>query len=150
MPDPASSTPVAVATRRLAVPAERVFDAWLDPALVARWMFAPTGDEVLHVHVDPRAGGAFSFLVRRDGKEIDHVGVYREIDRPRRLVFTWGVAGEVGSDGVTVDVVPTPDGCEVTVRHRMHPDWADFAPKAADAWTRMLDALARALDDRAA
>lgn len=144
MPD--AAPPTAAATHRFAHPPERVFDAWLDPALVGRWMFA--SDEILHVRVDARVGGAFSFLVRRDGAEIDHVGTYREIDRPRRLAFTWGIAGEEGSDGVTVDVVPTDDGCEVTVRHRMHPDWADFAPRAADAWARMLAALAATLDAR--
>lgn len=145
MTDPAVPDAVAVATRRFAVPAERVFDAWLEPALVARWMFAPTGDAVLHVHIDPRVGGAFSFLVRRDGREIDHVGVYRAIERPRRLAFSWGVAGDGDGAEITVDVAPTDDGCEATVRHHLPPDWAHFAPRATESWTRMLDALARTL-----
>jgi uncharacterized protein YndB with AHSA1/START domain len=124
-----------------------VFDAWLDPAMVGRWMFASGGDEVLHVRIDPRVGGAFSFKVRRGGREIDHVGEYRVIDRPRRLVFTWGIAGEKGSDGVTVDIVPLAEGCEVTLTHRMHPDWIEFAPKASEAWSRMLGALGRLLGE---
>lgn len=152
MPDPTGSTatPTAVATHHFAAQPERVFDAWLAPSLVGQWMFASGGDEVVRVRVDARVGGAFSFLVRRDGREIDHVGTYQEIDRPRRLAFSWGIVGEPGSDGVTVDVVPTADGCEVTVRHRMHPEWAEFAPRAAEAWTKMLGALARTLGDHAA
>jgi uncharacterized protein YndB with AHSA1/START domain len=118
-----------------------VFDAWLDPSLVGRWMFAFRGDEIVHVHVDPRVGGAFSFKVRRDGAEIDHVGVYRVIDRPRRLAFSWGIAGQAGSSEVTVDVTPTAGGCDVTVRHVMGAEWADFVARSAEAWTKMMGAL---------
>jgi uncharacterized protein YndB with AHSA1/START domain len=126
-----------------------VFDAWLDPALVGRWMFAAGGDEVLHVRIDPRVGGAFSFKIRRAGREIDHVGEYRVIDRPRLLAFSWGIAGEEGSDGVTVEIVPLAKGCEVTVEHRMHPDWIEFAPKASESWSKMLGSLGRLLDEGA-
>jgi uncharacterized protein YndB with AHSA1/START domain len=140
-----AADPVARATRRFAAPPERVFDAWLDPAFAGRWMFASRGDEVVRARIDPRVGGGFSFLVHRDGEEIDHVGTYREIDRPRRLAFTWGIAGHEGSDGVEIDIVPTADGCELTLAHRMHPDWTEFAPRAARAWSRMLAALAAEL-----
>lgn len=144
--DPESG--VARAVRRFAVPPARVFDAWLDPALVGRWMFAAGGDEIVHIRLDPRVGGAFSFKVRRGEQEVDHVGEYREIERPRRLAFTWGVVGDDASDGVTVDIVPLEDGCEVTVSHRMHPSWTEFAPKAAEAWATMLGALDAALAGR--
>jgi uncharacterized protein YndB with AHSA1/START domain len=33
---------------------------------------------------DARIGGSFSFVVRRQGEEIDHMGTYLEIDRPQR------------------------------------------------------------------
>lgn len=38
---------------------------------------------------DASAGGRFSFLVLRGGEEIDHVGEYIALERPRRLAFTW-------------------------------------------------------------
>jgi uncharacterized protein YndB with AHSA1/START domain len=93
---------------------ERVFDAWLNPDLVGRWMIGPALREetVLRIAVDPRAGGRFSFLVLRDGQEIDHVGEYLVLARPHRLVFTWGVAAIAEGDSrVTVNVGP---------RGRMH------------------------------
>lgn len=70
--------------------AERVFDAWLDPEMIGRFMFGPALREetIIHLNLDARVGGAFSFKVRRGDQDIDHVGHYREIDRPRRLVFT--------------------------------------------------------------
>ena len=39
---------------------------------------------------DPRIGGTFEILMYQEsGKPIPHTGTYKEIDRPRRLVFTW-------------------------------------------------------------
>ena len=38
---------------------------------------------------DPRDGGAFRIVMVNDDTDILHSGTYREIDRPRRLVFTW-------------------------------------------------------------
>jgi uncharacterized protein YndB with AHSA1/START domain len=58
-----------VVTHRFAASPERVFDAWLDPALIGQWMFGPAvrEEEVLRLATDPRVGGSFSFLVRRQG-----------------------------------------------------------------------------------
>ncbi|MHA3772610.1 SRPBCC family protein [Verrucomicrobiota bacterium sgz303538] len=139
--------PVRVA-RRFSVPQERVFDAWLDRELIAQWMFGPKlrDEEVLRIAIDARAGGAFSFLVRRQGTEIDHVGTYLEIDRPRRLSFTWGIAPVSGdSSRVTINLQPLETGCELVLTHELQPDWADFAFRTEAAWTKMLDVLAETL-----
>lgn len=42
--------------RTIAAPPDRVYRAWLDPALIARW-FAPTGLTVRRAEVDERVGG---------------------------------------------------------------------------------------------
>ncbi|HEY1036167.1 MAG TPA: SRPBCC family protein [Pseudoxanthomonas sp.] len=94
---PPSADTVDVSVQRVfPVPAERVFDAWLTPRLLGQWMFGPgvRDEKVLRLDVDPRVGGRFSMLVERDGTRIDHVGEYLVIDRPHRLSFTWGIAGE--------------------------------------------------------
>jgi len=134
-------------TRRYPASPEQVFDAWLDPAMIGKWMFGPAlrEEEVVRISLDPRVGGSFSFVVRRQGQEIDHVGEYLEIDRPRRLAFTWGVADEEGSSRVIIDIVPLENGCELTLTHQLHPDWADYADRTEAAWTKMLDVLASTL-----
>lgn len=140
----AARTTVRV-TRRFSASAQRVFDAWLDPKLIGTWMFRPgvRNEEVLRIAVDARVGGVLSFLVRRQGVEIDHRGTYREIDRPRRLVFTWGVAGESEDESVvSIDIAPLSTGCELTLTHAMHPKWADYAGRTEAGWTTMLAALA--------
>ena len=128
--------------------AERVFDAWLDPNMIGRFMFGPALREetIIHLKVDARVGGAFSFKVDRAGQEIDHIGVYREIDRPRRLVFTWGIAGmSDGESVVVIDIAPRGDGCELTLVHEMQPQWADYAGRVEQGWTTMLAALGKTL-----
>lgn len=129
---------------------ERVFDAWLAPDLIRKWMFGPAlrDEEVLRVELDARVGGTFSFLVRRQGELVDHVGRYLEIDRPRRLAFTWGTDRDPpDSSRVGIDIVRLENGAELTLTHRLHADWADYADRVEAAWTKMLDALDETLSE---
>lgn len=134
-------------TQRFAASAERVYTAWLDPALIGRWMFGPQlmEQEVVRISIDPRVGGAFSFVVRRQGQEIDHVGEYLELEPPHRLVFTWGIVGSDSSQ-VVVEIVTQGTGCELTLTHKLHPDWADYAGRTEAGWTKMLAALNELLE----
>jgi uncharacterized protein YndB with AHSA1/START domain len=134
--------------REFDVSPERVFAAWLSPELIGRWMFGPDLREetVLHVAVDARVGGRFSFLVLRDGEELDHVGEYLVLDRPHRLIFTWGVAAIADGDSrVTVDIAPRAGGCTLELAHELRPEWADYADRTRDGWTEMLGCLAGVL-----
>lgn len=134
-------------THRFRAGADRAFSAWLDPELIAEWMLAsPIEDEqIVSISVDARVGGHFSFVVRRQGVDLDHRGEYVEIDAPRRLVFTWGVNEDPGETSrVTVDVEALAEGCEVTVTHEMHPKWADFAERTEHGWRRILEAMSTA------
>ena len=130
---------------------ERVFDAWLDPATIGMWMFGSNvrEEEVLHLRTDPRVGGAFSFLVRRDGQEMDHIGHYLEIRRPHRLVFSWGIRGasDDSPSEVAIDITARDGGCELVIVHRMDAKWAAYADRTHAGWTTMLAALARQLHD---
>ena len=59
--------PAAVALLTFKVQPQRVYDAILDPAMIARFMFGPLlrEEEILHIRNDPKVGGRFSFKVRR-------------------------------------------------------------------------------------
>jgi uncharacterized protein YndB with AHSA1/START domain len=140
------SKPIHVIVRQnFKVTAQRVFNAWFDPDKIGQWMFGPNlrEEEVLHIQLDPREGGAFSFLVRRDGQEIDHIGRYLEIKWPHRLVFTWGIRQDASSSVVSVDIVATDEGCEVSLSHELDANWHSYAPKVKEAWKLMLQTLTK-------
>lgn len=141
-----NKAPTLTITRDLPAPPDQVFDAWLDPAWLCRWMFGPgVRDETLvHLQVDARPGGRFSFAVRRHGRLIEHVGEYLVVDRPQRLAFTWEVAGE-STSRVSLVFAPLPDGTHLVLQHTLDPAWADFAERTRAGWTTMLDMLQRAL-----
>lgn len=135
-------------SQHFTVSAERVFDAWLTPAVIGQWMFGPAlrEEEVVRLTVEGRVGGHFSFVVRRQGQEIDHVGEYLELDRPHRLVFTWGIRGQSQDESrVIIDIVPQDDGCELTLVHEMAPQWAAFVDRSQAGWAKMVGVLAATL-----
>jgi uncharacterized protein YndB with AHSA1/START domain len=136
-------------TRHFDFPAERVFDAWLDPKLAREWLFTTPDGEMVRAEVDARVGGKFCFVDRRAGEDIAHVGEYLEIDRPRRLVFTFGVPKfSPDFDRVTVEIAPRGAGCELTLTHELSDEL--FPREQVEAgWTGILAGLARSLGARA-
>jgi uncharacterized protein YndB with AHSA1/START domain len=139
--------------RRLTASPERVFDAWIEPALLSQWMFGPAvrDEEILDVTIDPRAGGFFSFAVRRQGQQITHVGRYLQMTRPRRLVFTWGIGGVSEEESrVVVDLLAAGTACELTLMHELRPHLANYAAVTEAGWMTMLDRLTSLLAHGAA
>lgn len=142
-----TNKPAAIAVQTFKVPAQRVYDAILDPAMIARFMFGPLLREetILHIRSDQKIGGHFSYKVRRGADEIDHVGTFLELSPPTRIVFTWAIAPETDGSTVTIDIEPTSEGCSVRLTHEMAPEWADFVDRSRGAWKKMLGVLATLL-----
>src|ERR1700735_5708495 len=115
-------------THTYAAAPEQVFDAWLDPAIARRFVFATPAGEMIRAEVDARVGGAFTFVDRRpDMGDVLHTGEYLDIDRPRRLAFTFAVP-QFNPDFTTVVVEITPaadGGCNLRLTQSDVPDqWA--------------------------
>jgi len=143
-----AASPVVVrVTRRFAASAERVFDAFLDPEKARRFLFATPTGQMVTVEIDARVGGSFYIVERRDGQDAEHYGEYLEIDRPRRLVFSFAVEKGAKGDRVSIDIVPLETGCELTLTHEMSPEWAEWAEKTREGWTGIVQGLAALLDE---
>jgi len=120
---------------------ERVFDAWLDPDRLARFLCA--GDtHVARIEVDARVGGSFAVVMASERCEFDHRGRYEEIVRPERLRFTWISAATGGAEtDVTVTFDAIDEGTRVTIVHvgladetiakRHRTGWQSIAEKCA-------------------
>jgi uncharacterized protein YndB with AHSA1/START domain len=75
-------------TRLIDAPPEKVFQAWTRPELLMKW-FCPKPWSVSAVQLDVRAGGSNLIVMRSpEGEEFPSSGVYLEVVRNERLVFT--------------------------------------------------------------
>ena len=135
------SAPKAIVRREIEATADELFDAWLDPASLGLWM--RPGDVTRSVaKVDPRVGGAFEIVMYSTEGSRLHSGVYRIIDRPKRLVFTWISAGTKQSESlVTVEFRAGQRTTEVVLTHEQLPD-KGAAQAHTRGWTRILELLA--------
>jgi len=132
-------------THRYDAAPERVFDAWLDPKLAGRFLFATPTGQMIKTEIDPKVGGHFNFTDRRpDMGDVEHVGTYVEIDRPRRLVFDFSVPKyEAALTRIALDLVPSGDGTDLTLTHEGV--FEDYVARTEHGWGMILDGLARAL-----
>jgi len=108
--------------RLIPAPPERVFELWTDPKLLARW-FGPEGYTVPKHAMDVRPGGAWhTTLLAPDGTVRNVGGVYRAIEKPKRLVLTWGWVDAAGTRGheteITVTFAPAPGGTRLVLCQR--------------------------------
>ena len=118
---------------------EIIFDAWLKPDMICKWLFVGPNSKLINIDIDAHEGGHFSILEldKTTGQQIDHYGDYKILDSPRRLQFTLSVPQHFpGETEVMVDIVPQPGGCYVDLTQTGVP------PRTtAKNWRNMLERL---------
>jgi len=135
----ALASAAVVVRRTISASADDLFDAWLDPEALATWMRPGTIRSTV-AKVEPRVGGSYEITMQGQYGPIVHKGVYQQIDRPKRLVFTWASPGtELRDTLVTVDFVPVGNRTEVIVTHEQLPESA--RPSHSNGWTSGLQHL---------
>jgi uncharacterized protein YndB with AHSA1/START domain len=132
--------------RRIAAPAQQIFDAWLNPASMAEWMRpCSSGSTRSTVKVDAREGGAFEIVMHVPSGPVRHTGIYKTIDAPRCLAFTWNSPHAGDHDSlVTVEFHPDGDATEVVLTHERLPEAVQSGHTAG--WTEILEGLAKEFD----
>jgi uncharacterized protein YndB with AHSA1/START domain len=94
-------------TRDFNAPRDRVFRAWTDPDLVARWL-GPKSTTMRIDSWDARTGGSYRYAALRDDAEVAaFYGSFHEVRPDERLVqtFTW----EGAPDGVSLETLTFED-----------------------------------------
>lgn len=132
------NTPAIVVSKIFSQSPERVFDAWLDPEIAGRFLFATPDGVMTKVEIDPQVGGRFCIVERRGETDAVHVGTYLVIDRPRKLVFQFGDNVAFDATRVTIDIEPiAAGGCRLTLTHEgVLEDWRN---QTIRGWTEILD-----------
>jgi uncharacterized protein YndB with AHSA1/START domain len=120
------------ASVRIAADPERVFDYFTKPTAILRWM----GDYAV---LEPHPGGQFTL----DINGVPVRGRYLAVDRPHRLLLSWGHAGSdrlpPGASTVEITFAPDDGGTIVTVVHSGLP--ATDAEQHRLGWAHFLDRL---------
>ncbi len=111
-------TPLSLTVDRMInAPIETVFDAWLNPTMLTRFMCPGPGMTTPKAEADAKVGGRFDLVMKAGDDEMPHGGVYQEIDRPHRLVFSWESPFNAEGSTVTLNFRKVDDGTHVTLNH---------------------------------
>jgi len=129
-------------TLRIEAPPEVVFGFLTDPDRMSQWMG-------IGAELDPRPGGIFRCAMVHRG--IFACGKFVEVDRPHRVVLTWGWQGSdrlvpPGSTRVEFTLRRDREGTVLTLRHSGIPIGHDAFHTFG--WTFYLGRLAEVSADR--
>ncbi len=109
---------------------DAVFDALTKPEIMSEWFYGMDQGSA-EIESDFRVGGQYVIrMFKNDGSasgcaEYEPHGQFLEIDRPNKIVFTWISEGFVDHSVVTISLVATEDGTELTLRHELPEAVAD-------------------------
>ena len=127
---------------------DAVFEAWVNPAARQRW-YAHRDDDTVDAATDLRVGGAWHVDFGRPGERYREEGVFLEIDRPHRVVYTMTFTypdGRSFETTTTVDLVDRDGKTELTLTDAGYPDedtrhgheqgWPGFLERVGDVLAR--------------
>lgn len=148
------ATPTAGATaeavivkRTFAAPREKVFEAWVNPALMARWFCRCAKHPPTRIiQADVRPGGQYRLEVVGD-KLYRGSGTYKEVRPPEKLVFTWNWQHDDFADTLVTVEFRSLGGSgftEVTLTHELLPTEKARA-EHRQGWNDCFDMLERTL-----
>ena len=149
-----------VITRTFDSPRELVWKAWTDPEHVKRW-WGPKNFTAPVCKIDLRVGGKYLSCMRGpDGKDYWTTGVYREIKKPERIIYTDSFADENGKPVpashygmpddfpmeclVTVTLEEVNGKTKMTLKHAGMPA-GKMGDMAEAGWNESFDKLAESL-----
>ena len=139
--------------REIEAPAEQVYDAWVNPEQLIRWI-GPEKFEVTRAEVDPQVGGAAQIWGNQESAE---TGIFNwdfiEMVPPERLVLSFAFANrEQDPDAhrslLTLEIREQSPGVTalVLVHERLNPDAHDNAANVTTGWGKVLGRLVTHLE----
>jgi uncharacterized protein YndB with AHSA1/START domain len=130
-------------TRMIPAPAEKVFDVWIDPKSPGGPWFG-----VERIILNPVVDGLFYHAVKHEGRTWPHYGRFLQIDRPRRVEYTWVSEATKGVESIVLFTLERKgDNTEVTLRHSGVPD-DEMGRQHKEGWTWILSMLAEHFTSR--
>jgi uncharacterized protein YndB with AHSA1/START domain len=112
--------PSLTLARSYPVGPEKVWRAWTDPQALKRWWGPGAEQPVALADLDVRVGGRFHIVFGGpQGTDHEVRGIYKEVVRNRKLVFTWTWPRTTPEreSVVTIEFKRTGGGTELLFRH---------------------------------
>ena len=137
---------VLIITRIFDAPPERVFDAWMERKEWEAWI-GPEGTSCQLPQMEPKVGGRYHLIMNlSDGQKINVIGTYKTIERPSKVVFTWGAQDTPEkTTTVTLTFRDAANGrTELTLRHE-NLETAENRDAHGKGWNSALNKLERYL-----
>ncbi|MGL1922663.1 MAG: SRPBCC domain-containing protein [Hyphomicrobiales bacterium] len=91
-------------------PIEFVFNAWLDPQIMAKFMTPAPHMTVSDITANAVEGGGFKMNMVNNQSSMPHYGEYIKIDRYSQLVFSWLSKVAADDTRVTLDLSEVDGG----------------------------------------
>lgn len=128
--------------RTIQAPVDVLFDAWLDPESIKKWMCPGDGVSVPNPKLEAKVGGQFDFTMSVGDQNLPHTGEYKIIDRPKKLQFTWVSANTNQNDSlVTIDFkILSENKTDLTLTHEFLPT-KNSKEDHKGGWSRILECL---------
>lgn len=131
-----------VITRVFDAPRALVFEAWTKSEHLVNW-FCPNGFTLPVCEIDFRVGGIFRICMRAsDGNEHYAQGVYREVVRSERIVWTNSFEDVPGSEILTRVTFADHEGKTKLTVHQTFSFESESTRGAPQGWTETLEHLA--------
>jgi glutathione S-transferase len=137
--------------RFIRAPRDAVFNAFVQPELMAAW-YGPRGMQV-QVSADVRVGGAYRLQMQaRDGTHFVASGHYVKLERPAHIAYTWSwEEGGPLPDGLStlieVELIEAVGGTELRMTHSGFPA-AAARDGHGQGWASCFNKLTDLLDPR--
>ena len=142
--------PSLTLTREYAAPPERVWRAWTDAQALKAWWATSAGERTSLAELDVRVGGRYRICFGgADGNQHECAGEYREVVKPKRLVFTWSWPRTTPERVSVVTILFNAKGAgtELVFRHEQLFD-ETVRDNHKRGWTSLLDRLGEFVQGR--
>jgi uncharacterized protein YndB with AHSA1/START domain len=125
-----------------------LFEAWTDAEGMRTWMCP--GDVIsADVRLEPRVGGALFITMKSPTQTHEHTGVFRVVERPAKLSFTWTATAMDGQITlVTVEFIEVSNTeTELILTHEQIPR-REVRDRYQSGWTKIVTTLEQYLQRR--
>lgn len=147
----------ATVTHRFRASPERVYDAFVDPALARRWQAAwlrRSGESgnLTEVQLEPRVGGRLMLADGQTGSRARHFGEFLALERPGKIAFSWMVHEDEAEDPAIVEMIIEPEpngpGSVVTLYNTLDAQFEDWLAQTERGWMAMLGGIEDVIERR--